>query len=185
MIRNATKNDAKRVIELLNLAMDNIAFTLSGATDIKISNTILEEFFRSTNNRLSYENILVFEFKNEVIGAICIYESKMAKELDIAFINRLKSLGIEPNIKVECDTQNNELYIDSIAVDENHRGKGVAKQLIEASFLRAKELGINLSLLVDEAKSDVKSYYKRVGFKPCGNKEILNHKYIYMIKEIK
>ncbi|WP_419250197.1 hypothetical protein [Campylobacter fetus] len=45
MIRNATKNDAKRVIELLNLAMDNIAFTLSGATDIKISNTIFRRVF--------------------------------------------------------------------------------------------------------------------------------------------
>ncbi|WP_205421869.1 GNAT family N-acetyltransferase, partial [Campylobacter fetus] len=46
-----------------------------------------------------------------------------------------------------------------------HRGKGVAKQLIEASFLRAKELGIDLSLIVDEAKADVKNYYERVGFK--------------------
>ncbi|EAK0826795.1 GNAT family N-acetyltransferase [Campylobacter fetus] len=185
MIRNATKNDAKRVIELLNLAMDDIAFTLSGTTDIQISNTILEEFFISQNNRLSYENILVFEFENEVIGAICIYESKIAKELDTPFINRLKNIGIKPNITVECNTKKNELYIDSIAVDENHRGKGVAKQLIEASFLRAKELGIDLSLIVDEAKIDVKNYYERVGFKPCGNKEILNHKYIYMIKEIK
>jgi len=57
MIKNAQKQDAKICIKLLNLAMEDIAYKLSGYDDPAKSDEILEKFFKSETNRLSYKNV--------------------------------------------------------------------------------------------------------------------------------
>ena len=47
MIKNAQKQDAKICIKLLNLAMEDIAYKLSGYDDPVKSDEILEKFFKS------------------------------------------------------------------------------------------------------------------------------------------
>lgn len=184
MIALACKDDAKFVIELLNLAMEDIAFHLSGTKNLDESNQILMNFFCAKNNRLSYENIMVFKYDGRVVGAICSYDGKKSKDLDEPFIRRLKDLKIANNIEIEC--QADELYIDSIAVHEKFRAKGIAKKLIEASFLKAVNLGLNrVSLLVDTKKPYVKNYYENYGFRSVGEKIISKIKYDYMIKDLK
>ncbi|ANE35560.1 hypothetical protein CIG11343_0479 [Campylobacter iguaniorum] len=73
MISIATKQDAKSVIELLNLAMEDIAFSLT--SNLEQSNQILQEFFTQKGNRLSYENILVYRLDSKVVGAICFQKA--------------------------------------------------------------------------------------------------------------
>lgn len=183
MICEADKNDAEEVIELLNLAMEDIAFSLSGTSNLEQSNQILQEFFTGEDNRLSYKNILVFKDAQKVVGAICSYNGLDSKRLDIPFIKRLEDLGEEPNIKQECTK--NELYIDSLAVDINYRGQKIATKLISAVFERAKKLGLSrVSLIVDAKKPKVKRYYESLGFCGSNELEILGHKYIYMTKDL-
>ena len=182
MICKADKNDAKKVIELLNLAMEDIAFSLSGTSNLEQSNQILQEFFKCENNRLSYENILVFKDDKNVVGAICFYNGLNSKKLDMPFIKRLENLGKTPNIKQECTK--NELYIDSLAVDINYRGQKIATKLISAVCQKAKNLGIKTSLIVDEKKPEVKKYYENLGFLSKDEIKILGHKYKYMTKDL-
>ncbi|TWO19588.1 GNAT family N-acetyltransferase [Campylobacter hyointestinalis] len=183
MICEADKNDAKEVIELLNLAMEDIAFSLSGTSNLEQSNQILQEFFTGEDNRLSYKNILVFKDAQKVVGAICSYNGLDSKRLDIPFIKRLKDLGKEPNIKQECIK--NELYIDSLAVSIDYRGQKIATKLISAVFERAKKLGLSrVSLIVDIKKPKVKRYYESLGFCGSNELEILGHKYTYMTKDL-
>jgi len=148
MIKNAQKQDAKICIKLLNLAMEDIAYKLSGYDDPLKSDEILEKFFKSEINRLSYKNVYVYKRDDVIIAAMCAYFGGDAWQLDREISQHLKALGKDTKVEKECF--DDEFYIDSIAVDEKFRGQGLAKELILHSFAKAKELGHKkVSLIVD------------------------------------
>ena len=183
MIKNAQKQDAKICIKLLNLAMEDIAYKLSGYDDPVKSDEILEKFFVSETNRLSYKNVYVYKRDDVIIAAMCAYFGGDAWQLDREISQHLKALGKDAQIEKECF--DDEFYIDSIAVDEKFRGQGLAKELILHSFAKAKELGHKkVSLIVDINKPKVRKFYESLGFK-FNTKKIINlHEYDHMIKEI-
>ena len=183
MIKNAQKQDAKICIKLLNLAMEDIAYKLSGYDDPVKSDEILEKFFKSETNRLSYKNVYVYKRDDVIIAAMCAYFGGDAAQLDSEISQHLKALGKDAQIEKECF--DDEFYIDSIAVDEKFRRQGLAKELILHSFAKAKELGHKkVSLIVDINKPKVRKFYESLGFK-FNTKKIINlHEYDHMIKEI-
>ena len=183
MIKNAQKQDAKICIKLLNLAMEDIAYKLSGYDDPAKSDEILEKFFQSETNRLSYKNVYVYKRDDVIIAAMCAYFGGDVAKLDSEISQHLKALGKDAQIEKECF--DDEFYIDSIAVDEKFRGQGLAKELILHSFAKAKELGYKkVSLIVDVNKPKVRKFYESLGFK-FNTKKIINlHEYDHMIKEI-
>ena len=183
MIKNAQKQDAKICIKLLNLAMEDIAYKLSGYDDPAKSDEILEKFFQSEINRLSYKNVYVYKRDDVIIAAMCAYFGGDAWLLDREISQHLKALDKDAQIEKECF--DDEFYIDSIAVDEKFRGQGLAKELILHSFAKAKELGHKkVSLIVDVNKPKVRKFYESLGFK-FNTKKIINlHEYDHMIKEI-
>ena len=183
MIKNAQKQDAKICIKLLNLAMEDIAYKLSGYDDPAKSDEILEKFFESETNRLSYKNVYVYKRDEQIIAAMCAYFGGDAWLLDREISQQLKALGKDAQIEKECF--DDEFYIDSIAVDEKFRGQGLAKELILHSFAKAKELGYKkVSLIVDVNKPKVRKFYESLGFK-FNTKKIINlHEYDHTIKDI-
>lgn len=183
MIKNAQKQDAKICIKLLNLAMEDIAYKLSGYDDPAKSDEILEKFFKSETNRLSYKNVYVYKRDEQIIAAMCAYFGGDVAQLDSEISQHLKALGKDAQIEKECF--DDEFYIDSIAVDEKFRRQGLAKELILHSFAKAKELGYKkVSLIVDINKPKVRKFYESLGFK-FNTKKIINlHEYDHMIKEI-
>lgn len=183
MIKNAQKQDAKICIKLLNLAMEDIAYKLSGYDDPARSDEILEKFFKSETNRLSYKNVYVYKRDEQIIAAMCAYFGGDAWQFDREISQHLKALGKDTEVEKECF--DDEFYIDSIAVDEKFRGQGFAKELILHSFAKAKELGYKkVSLIVDINKPKVRKFYESLGFK-FNTKKIINlHEYDHMIKEI-
>lgn len=183
MIKNAQKQDAKICIKLLNLAMEDIAYKLSGYDDPVKSDEILEKFFESETNRLSYKNVYVYKRDDVIIAAMCAYFGGDAWQFDREISQHLKALGKDTEVEKECF--DDEFYIDSIAVDEKFRGQGLAKELILHSFAKAKELGHKkVSLIVDVNKPKVRKFYESLGFK-FNTKKIINlHEYDHMIKEI-
>ena len=67
------------------------------------------------------------------------------------------------------ETQAGELYIDSIAVPENCRGKGIATALLNATVDKARGMGLPaVGLLVDTGNPKAEKLYARVGFKTVG-----------------
>lgn len=183
MIKNAQKQDAKVCIKLLNLAMEDIVYKLSGYDDPVKSDEILEKFFKSETNRLSYKNVYVYKRNEQIIAAMCAYFGGDAWQFDREISQHLKALGKDTEVEKECF--DDEFYIDSIAVDEKFRGQGFAKELILHSFAKAKELGHKkVSLIVDVNKPKVRKFYESLGFK-FNTKKIINlHEYDHMIKEI-
>ena len=183
MIKNAQKQDAKICIKLLNLAMEDIAYKLSGYDDPARSDEILEKFFKSETNRLSYKNVYVYKRDEQIIAAMCAYFGGDAWQFDREISQHLKALGKDTEVEKECF--DDEFYIDSIAVDEKFRGQGLAKEHIRHSFVKAKELGYKkVSLIVDTNKPKVRKFYESLGFKFNVKKIVNLHEYDHMIKEI-
>ena len=113
MIKNAQKQDAKICIKLLNLAMEDIAYKLSGYDDPAKSDEILEKFFQSETNRLSYKNVYVYRRDEQIIAAMCAYFGGDAWQFDREISQHLKALGKDTEVEKECF--DDEFYIKSLS----------------------------------------------------------------------
>ena len=59
------------------------------------------------------------------------------------------------------------MYIDDLCVDENVKGKGIAKSLYEYAVERARERGCyEITLNVWEGNDRAKHFYEKMGLKP-------------------
>lgn len=132
--------------------------------------------FKSKQTRLSYENILVYEENNQVLGFICFYDKQMESILQDGQLQLLKDYNLELNIPKECFTDG--IYIDAIVVDEKMRNKGIAKALINELMT----LELDLSLIV-EKDSYALNLYKKLGFEVISEITIFNHKYYQCIRK--
>ena len=176
MIRKAQKEDVKKTMFLLALAMEHFIYKLSGKEDYNGAMEILENFFLQENNRLSYENICVYEEDGEILGAICFYDGARAEFLDMPLKMNLKALGKQDTILKECE---DEFYLDSVAVDEKARGKGIAKKLILYAQEEAQKAQKKLSLIVETQNEIAKKTYDKLGFKCVNLKKFHGHLYEY------
>lgn len=183
MIFKAKIDEGKEIIKLLNLAMEDMAFKLSGYDDFTSSNAILEKFFTQKENRLSYENILVYKVDDKIVGAICAYDGYAASRLDKPLNEHLQSIGRNYEIAKECF--DGEFYIDSIAVNEKFRNQGIGAKLIRAAFETARKKRIcKVALLVDTKKHKEREFYEKMGFVSNTTLTIYNKKYLHLIKDL-
>ncbi|PSM53152.1 acetyltransferase [Campylobacter blaseri] len=178
MIRLARKEDFKDTIEILELAMSDFTDFILDTKDKNKKMKLLEKYFKAKNNRLSYENILVYEEQNEIVATICFYEGWLSDFLDSPFIERLKNIGSKVDILKEC--KNDEFYIDSVAVKESFRGKGYFKQLMQEAIKIAKELGHSKVSLITQTPE----IYERLGFDFIKNLDFYGEVYAKMVKNI-
>ena len=64
------------------------------------------------------------------------------------------------------ETEGKEFYFDSIGVEEEYRGHGVAKKLINTMLKKAKKNGYKKAgLIVDIHKTKAEELYSKLGFK--------------------
>lgn len=178
MIRKARKEDVKIVISLLALAMNEFILNLSAADNESEALELLSDFFLKKNNRLSYENIFVYEEENQILAALCLYDGAKADFLDKALNENAKKRKKAAILK-ECE---NDYYIDSIGVRPSARGKGIATKLILYAYNLAKKDNKKLSLIVEENNHKAKKLYENLGFVFDKYKEFHGHKYLYMVK---
>jgi len=60
----------------------------------------------------------------------------------------------------------NKTWIEDLVVDESYRGKGIAKELMEKAFEKAKSLGVkSISLTSRPSRIIANKFYKKLGFK--------------------
>lgn len=123
----------------------------------------------------SYRHSLVAVDENDSpIGAIIGYDGALLHELRKRFIEAAASqLGIEfGELDDECEPT--EFYLDSLAVDPEWRGRGVATALIRAMAQRASESGKPAGLLVDKENTRARALYERVGFRLVGERPFVH-----------
>jgi ribosomal protein S18 acetylase RimI-like enzyme len=206
VIRPAVPSDASEAVPLILNAIGSIAFVLTGTTDRKEVEFILDQFFRQKGNRVSYENALVLEDSSversrndlpersregslersrEVVGVALVYDGSIARILDEPLEKAaIRKSGLS-DYRIPTEAEPSEFYLDTVSVDPNCQGRGFGRDLIEASCEHARKLGHNrIGLLVDTGNSRAMRLYERLEFRVAGRKQIAGDEYFHMIRNL-
>ncbi|MUT67542.1 N-acetyltransferase [Paenibacillus sp. NEAU-GSW1] len=183
MIQAAEKEDGAEVMPLLHAAIGSIACSLAGVDDEAEAMGILAVFYEQEGNRISYQNVIVDKHDGVITGILVCYGGDDAAALDRPFIERIELETGRIGYSITQETQPGEFYLDSIAVDEQYQGMGIAKALMAAFEAKAIEAGYSLvSLIVEEYNERAHALYVKMGYVEDGVLEVSGHVYKRMVK---
>ena len=184
IIRKAEKKDVKGAAALLITALDEMKTVFSGYTDEKEISEKLEEYFLLEEGRYTYKNFAVCEIDSNIAGVIVVYYSAEGEKLDRVMLEDLKKRGIMRS-SFEKEFYENEYYIDSVAVDSDYQGRGIAKQLIRFAEDEGRKMGYEKSsLIVHMDKEKAYSIYKKIGYEEDSKITVYGEKYKHMVKKL-
>ncbi|WP_152394715.1 GNAT family N-acetyltransferase [Paenibacillus guangzhouensis] len=182
MIRTARAEDVAQVVPLMHAAIGRIANTLAGTTDDQEALTVVGEFFMQPGNRLSYENTIVYEVEGQVVGFLLAYHGSRTEELDKPFVDRIRSVSGE-EVTIVKEAQDDEYYLDSVAVNDAYQGQGIGKKLMDAFEQQGIERGYTkLALLVEMDNENAYQLYVKKGYHVDGEIMVSGYHFRHMIK---
>jgi ribosomal protein S18 acetylase RimI-like enzyme len=185
MIRQAVRRDSVTAVPLILQAIGHIGFILSGTNDSEETISILSDFFRQKDNRISYQNAVVMEEDGEVVGIAILYDGAKARELDAPLERAAAKKSGLSNYCIPIEPDASEFYLDTVSVLPRCQGKGYGRKLIEAGCDRARKLGhLRIALLVEVENAAAQRLYERVGFRPEYIKWIAGQKYVHMVRSL-
>ena len=128
--------------------------------------TMMTALVEAETSQYSYRNAIVALDEDGTVAGVCVsYDGKDLHRLRRAFVESAKATFNRDFSGIDDETQEGELYIDSIAVDERYRRRGIAGRLLLATRLKAERHGIPaLGLLVDKGNPDAERLYIANGF---------------------
>ncbi|MDO5105084.1 GNAT family N-acetyltransferase [Capnocytophaga sp.] len=183
MIRFATKNDADFVAPLMFQAMEEIVFKLIGKEDENQAVSFLKTLFLEEKNQYSYQNTIVFEEDNAVIGSLVFYDGADLEHFRKPVLTLAEQISGR-KIAVEDETSAGEIYIDTVSVSPRGQGKGIGSQLISflQNYVAENQLG-KIGLLVDENNPKAEKLYTRLGFVYANNQTLAGGNYKHLVFE--
>lgn len=168
IIRKAKPEDAEMISVHLLSAMKDFIYKFIGEEDYNKAKDFLVHFISRENNQYSYENCLVAEENAKLLGAVNAYDGAKLEELRKPIVEYMLQ-HYKREFQLEAETQAGEIYIDSLGVDGQMRGKGIGskllKELIQEHVVQKQQ---TLGLLVDEDNPKAKKLYLKLGFKSVG-----------------
>ena len=166
MIIKARPEDKERVCELGLMASSCLYGDALKSADLNVQKDLLMKYYDMPMTKASREFTIVYLHEGKVVGCLVYYDGALEKEL-IANMEKV----LDNDYKFSIEALDNTIYLDSIAVDANYRGLGIASKLINYAIERSDK---DLSLLVETYKEDVRNYYERLGFKVVKRVEMFN-----------
>lgn len=124
------------------------------------------------DSQYSYLNTIVAvdETDGKAVGVCVGYDGARLYELRKAFIDAAaRELGLDFENIVD-ETDDSEIYLDSLAVLPEYRGRGIARMLLKAFIANAEKLGKPAGLLVEKKKVNARRLYENVGFRQVGER---------------
>ena len=177
MIRKAEARDRADISRLHFIAGPNINkyfFASDEATVIRL----LERLYDTPQTILSMEYFRLDEENSAVKGAICIFPAGEKKLLErnigkyVRDIIRIASpaavikMALHNTLNKRLPAFNDdELYIEALAVYPEFRGQGVSSALLKYAFEQARRLNLpKISLMAETPNEHAISIYKKYGF---------------------
>lgn len=126
----------------------------------------MTELVLRNDSQYSYLNTTVaYDIDGSLAGICVAYDGAQLKKLRKPFIEAMQKNFNRDFSQMKEETSEGEFYIDSLAVNEVFRGKGIATKLLKATIGKAHSLGINaVGLLVDKGNPKAERLYNRLGF---------------------
>lgn len=174
-LRDARPEDAAFIARCIVWAVgDEIAGSLASVSPGHTLDDVMRMFESLAEGReaqYSYLNtIMAADEDNQPVGAAIVYDGADLRTLQKAFPPAAERfLGFRPT-KLPEECLPDEVYIDTLAVSPEYRGRGIAKLLLRGAIERAREKGKPASLLVDKDNHRARRLYDSLGFLPAGER---------------
>lgn len=181
----ARKDDARHIARAIVMAIGpEIELELAGSEDRRpLVTATFQALAERTDTQYSYKNsFIALAPDGRVAGALVCYDGALLLPLRRAFFNEAKErLGITFPDDLPPETDASEIYLDSLAVFPEWRGKGIARKLIDAAAARHRDAGKPLGLLVEDGNARAQNLYSRLGFREQGRRPFAGVEMIHMI----
>ena len=168
-IRKGKPDDASRIASLIIMAMTEecCLYFCGEKHTIDDFHEAMTTLALRTDSQYSYLNTLcAVDEKDNIVGVCTSYDGALLHQLRKAFIDTAWERWGMDHSNMPDETQAGELYIDSLAVDPKYRGMGIAKQLLEATIQKSREMNLPATgLLVDTGNPRAELLYNKVGFR--------------------
>jgi ribosomal protein S18 acetylase RimI-like enzyme len=157
-IRPARANECRRIAMLYRISSDGVAdyvWSTLAAPGEDILDVGSRRYERE-GTPFSYQNCKLVELDGAVVGMLVAFPMEVQEgraEIDPVLL---------PYRVLEEDQS---YYICGMAVDPEHRGKGIGSRLLDEAGRACRELGLRkLSLVVFEQNAGARRLYERSGF---------------------
>ena len=181
MIRFATPSDAHFVAPLMFQAMEEIVFKLIGSQNKEKAIEFLTLLFQQEKNQYSFENTIVFERNDQIVGSLVFYDGAELVSLREPVFALSENFS-RRRIVLEEETSAGEIYIDTISVNPQAQGGGIGSQLIGflQEYVSKNKLG-KIGLLVDEKNPQAERLYTRLGFEYVNRLSLAGGSYKHLV----
>lgn len=172
-IRPATAADAPFIARAIIMAIgEEIAMRFAETAERRpLVDRLFTELAERDDSQYSYLNSHVAATADgHVAGIVVAYDGARLRELRRAFTAKaaeILGLDIDPETMAD-ETTPDEVYLDSLAVFPEYRGRGIAHSLIQCAAEKAHALGKPLGLLCEPENRPAETLYKSLGFKTIG-----------------
>jgi GNAT superfamily N-acetyltransferase len=182
-IRAARKGDAQATIPLFITVHSGFANILTGAMSEQDVLAALIQFFQSEENRLSYQNTLVAEGEQGIVGLLLAYHGSLSADLDRPLIEYMCSICKNPALTLDREAGEDEFYIDTVVVAPAFANQGIGTALMGAVEEWARRLHYNkLALNVYQENEGAYRLYQRLDYAVNEEIYIAHRRYFHMVK---
>jgi ribosomal protein S18 acetylase RimI-like enzyme len=174
-LRPAQPDDADRASVLLYSAYlhRQVNYPLHEAGENRFLER-LQHSFRQDGNRFSYQSIQVAEQRSEVVGLVLSFGGREEERLNAA-------LGWP----LEREAEEDEWYVDALAVFTNWGRKGIGTCLLQAAEQQARQHRYpKIALHVAPENEQALSLYHRLQYVVIGETFLYHHRYVRLVKRL-
>lgn len=191
VLRNAKTQDCEPVCELIVMAIEDLANQFTQAPDDETLWPRMHHLFHTPNTRFSEGFAAVIEDNGQVAAMGVAYPGSDMKDLTRQTVSAIAATGVSYDegevhrLTASKEANDDEFYIDNLAVYQTHRGKGYAKAIIEYFEAKGKALGYGkISILADLNNPKAQAIYENLGYVPDGVFAVLGHEYTHLVKRV-
>lgn len=190
-LRPARPQDAAPVTDLIVMAIEDLANQFTQAVAAEELSNRMQALFHAPGTRFSMAYAWVIEQEGNVAGACIAYPGHAMTELTRQTVSTMVEKGIEypvDEIHRLCSSReanDDEYYIDNLAVFEAYRGLSYSRLLIEAAESHGRSLGFEkVSILADLTNPKAQAIYEKMGYVQDAIFDVLGHRYAHLVKKL-
>lgn len=169
-LRYATADDLTLVSRVVTEVSEGIVECLfSGLLPMQEAADVLSLAFGRSVAPYVPENVILAEVQNQVAGLLFSYDAK-EQQIPVLMENFLTAKRIDPVREVLTATEENSLWVNTLWVNPDFRGRGLAQLLLECAADKAREMNLTKLALHAFAENEAAlRLYQKAGFEAVRN----------------
>jgi ribosomal protein S18 acetylase RimI-like enzyme len=134
----------------------------------------LQHYFRQEGNRFSYQFVQVAQQRSEVVGLVLSFGGREEERLNAAV-----------GLQLERESEDDEWYVDALAVFTNWGRKGIGTRLLQAAEQQAHQHHYpKIALNVARENKQALSLYQRLQYIVTRETFLYHHPHVRLVKRL-